>query len=127
MTTITFPAFNINLTISKIAFSIGNINIYWYGIFIGLAFLIAIFALKKDVKKYNIKYDNVLELIIIVIPVAIISARLYYVIFNLQYYSSNPSQIFNIKNGGLAIYGGIIGATITIIIFCNIVIVKFNL
>ena len=119
MTTITFPAFNINLTIYKIAFSIGNINIYWYGIFIGLAFLIAIFALKKNVKKYNIKYDNVLELIIIVIPVAIISARLYYVIFNLQYYSSNPSQIFNIKNGGLAIYGGIIGATITIIIFCK--------
>ncbi len=120
MTTITFPAFNINLTISRIAFSIGNIHIYWYGIFIGLAFIIAIFALKKDSKKYDINYEDILELIIILIPVAIICTRLYYVIFNLQYYLSNPSQIFNIKNGGLAVYGGIIGAAITIIIFCKI-------
>lgn len=99
MTTITFPAFNINLTVSRIAFSIGNINIYWYAIFIALAFVIAIIALKKDVMKFDIEYDVILELIIIVIPVAIICARLYYVIFNLQYYLSNPIQIINLRNG----------------------------
>lgn len=120
MTNITFPAFNINLSISRIAFTIGGIHIYWYAIFIAIAILIAIIALKKDCKKYNINYNDILELMIIVIPVAIICARLYYVIFNIQYYLNNPSEIINIRNGGLAIYGGIIGGAITTIIFCKI-------
>lgn len=120
MTKITFPAFNINLTISRIAFSIGGIDIYWYAIFIAIAFLIAILAVKKDCKKYNINYNDILELMIIAIPIAIICARLYYVIFNMEYYFYNPREIINIRNGGLAIYGGIIGAVITIIIFCKI-------
>lgn len=120
MTNITFPAFNINLSISRIAFTIGGIHIYWYAIFIAIAILIAIIALKKDCKKYNINYNDILELMIIVIPVAIICARLYYVIFNIPYYLDNPSEIINIRNGGLAIYGGIIGGAITTIIFCKI-------
>lgn len=120
MTNIMFPAFNINLSISRIAFTIGGIHIYWYAIFIAIAILIAIIALKKDCKKYNINYNDILELMIIVIPVAIICARLYYVIFNIQYYLDNPSEIINIRNGGLAIYGGIIGGAITTIIFCKI-------
>ena len=58
MTNITFPAFNINLSISRTAFTIGGIHIYWYAIFIAVAILIAILALKKDCKKYNIKYRS---------------------------------------------------------------------
>ena len=120
MTNITFPAFNINLSISRTAFTIGGIHIYWYAIFIAMAILIAILALKKDCKKYNIKYNDILELMILILPIAIICARLYYVIFNMQYYLNNPSEIINIRNGGLAIYGGIIGGAITTIIFCKI-------
>ena len=120
MTNITFPAFNINLSISRTAFTIGSIHIYWYAIFIVGAILIAILALKKDCKKYNIKYNDILELMILILPIAIICARLYYVIFNMQYYLNNPSEIIKIRNGGLAIYGGIIGGTITTIIFCKI-------
>ena len=55
MTNITFPAFNINLSISRTAFTIGGIHIYWYAIFIAVAILIAILALKKDCKKYKIQ------------------------------------------------------------------------
>ena len=120
MTNITFPAFNINLSISRTAFTIGGIHIYWYAIFIAMAILIAILALKKDCKKYNIEYNDILELMILIIPIAIVCARLYYVIFNMQYYLNNPSEIINIRNGGLAIYGGIIGGAITTIIFCKI-------
>lgn len=54
------------------------------------------------------------------IPISIICARLYFVIFNLEYYVSNPSEIFNFRNGGIAIYGALIGAIITIFIFCKI-------
>ena len=57
---------------------------------------------------------------IITIPISIISARLYYIIFNLDYYSNNLIEMINIKNGGLAIYGGILGAVVTIAIFCKI-------
>jgi len=120
MTSITFPFFNIKLELSRIAFSIGNINIYWYAIFIAIAFIIAIFGLKKDSKKYKIDYNDILELMIITIPISIISARLYYIIFNLDYYSNNLIEMINIKNGGLAIYGGILGAVVTIAIFCKI-------
>lgn len=120
MTIVSFPEFNINLKISRIAFSIGKLDIYWYAILIALAFFIAIIFLKKDVKRYNIKYEDILELIVLIIPISIIFARLYYVVFNLEFYLKYPLQMLNIKSGGLAIYGGILGAVGTIIIFCKI-------
>lgn len=120
MTIVSFPEFNINLKIFRIAFSIGKFDIYWYAILIAIAFLIAIIALKKDSKRYDIKYEDILQLIILIIPVSIIFARIYYVAFNIKNYLNNPLQILNIRNGGLAIYGGIIGAIVTIIIFCRI-------
>lgn len=119
MNYITFPEFNLSFKISRIAFSVGNIEIYWYAILISISFIIAIFALKNDSKKYRIEYDIILKLLIIMIPVSIIFARLYYVIFNLEYYMNKPLEIINIRNGGLAIYGGIIGAIIVIILFCK--------
>ena len=119
MNYITFPEFNLSFKISRIAFSVGNIEIYWYAILISIAFIIAIFALKNDSKKYRIEYDIILKLLIIMIPVSIIFSRLYYVIFNLEYYMNKPLEIINIRNGGLAIYGGIIGAIIVIILFCK--------
>lgn len=120
MDIITFPEFNVYLKISNIAFRIGNIKIYWYAIFIALSFTIGSIGIKKECKKYEIDYEKVLELIIIIIPISMIFARLYYVIFNLDYYLNNPLEIINIRNGGLAIYGGIIGAVITIGIYSKI-------
>ena len=119
MNIITFPEFNIYLKISNIAFQIGNIKIYWYAIFIDLSFIIGILGIKKECKKNKIDYENILELIIIIIPISIIFARLYYVIFNLDYYLEDPLEIINIKNGGLAIYGGILGAVIAILIYAT--------
>lgn len=55
----------------------------------------------------------------LLIPISIISARIYYVLFELKYYIQEPSQILNFRNGGLAIYGGIIGGVITCYIFCK--------
>ena len=62
MNYITFPEFNLSFKISRIAFSVGNIEIYWYAILISIAFIIAIFALKNDSKKYRIEYDIILKL-----------------------------------------------------------------
>lgn len=120
MKEVTFPGVGLSFNINSVAISFLGIDIYWYAIFVVLAFIIAIYLLKKDDGKYNIKYDDVLEVIVILIPMSFICARLYYVLFMFQNYINNPLEIFNLRNGGLAIYGGIIGAIITIIIFCKI-------
>lgn len=106
--------------ISRIAISFMGIDIYWYAILITLAIVIGyIWAFVRN-GKFNIKFDDVLDLSLFMIPIAIICARLYFVVFNLDYYFANPSEIFNFRNGGIAIYGALIGAIGTIFVFCKI-------
>ena len=119
MNTIIFPLLNLKLQISRIAFSIGNIDIYWYAILMVFAFLIGLIIFKIKDGKFGIKFSDILDLSILVIPISIISARLYYIVFNANYYISNLNQIFNLRNGGLAIYGGIIGGVLTCYIYCK--------
>ncbi len=119
MNTITFPGLNLKLQLSRIAFSIGDIDIYWYAILMMSAFIIALIIFKLKDGKFGIKFSDILDLSLYVIPISIISARLYYILFNLEYYINYPMQIFNLKAGGLAIYGGIIGGLITCYIFCK--------
>ena len=120
MNIIKFPVLNLTMHINNIAFSIGGVAIYWYSIFITSAIAIGMIILKKRDGLYGIKFDDIIDLAVWTIPIAIISARLYYIFFyNSGYYLKNPSEIFDIRNGGLAIYGGIIGGVITCIIFCK--------
>lgn len=119
MNIVTFPLFNFKLELSRIAFSIGNIDIYWYAVLMMSAFIIALIIFKIKDGMFNIKFSDILDLSIYVIPISIISARIYYILFNLDYYISYPEQILNLKAGGLAIYGGIIGGGITCYIFCK--------
>ena len=67
--------------------------------------------------KYGIKFADIIDLCIFLIPISIICARLYYVLFEINYYIKEPLQIFNLRNGGLAIYGGIIAAIITCFVY----------
>lgn len=120
MQKINFEGLGLSFDINSVAFKIGDIQIYWYAILIVSAFAIAIILLKKDEGKYDIKFEDILELILIIMPVSIICARLYYIVFRLDYFVANPSEIFNIRNGGLAIYGGVIGAIGVIAIFCKV-------
>lgn len=125
MQEINFEGLGLQFHINNVAFKIGNTNIYWYAVFIVLAFAIGILLCKKDDGKYNIKFIDVLELAVILTPVSIICARIYFILFKLDYFTQNPGEIFNIRNGGLAIYGGIIGAIIAILIFCKVKKIKF--
>lgn len=120
MNKVTFPSFNLEFNINRVAVEINNIKIYWYAILIVSAFILAIILCKRDDKKYDIKFENILEMLLFIIPISVISARIYYVIFKLEFYMQNPNQILNIQNGGLAIYGGIIGGVIAIAIYCKI-------
>lgn len=118
MNKITFPLLNLELNINRIAFTVFGVSIYWYAVIIVASLALAIFLCKRKDGKFNINYNDIIDLSIILIPVAFICARLYYVIFNFRNYTSMAS-ILNIKDGGLAIYGGIIGGAIVIYFFCK--------
>ena len=119
MNEVTFPVINLKINMSQIAFSIGNLDIYWYAILMMSAFIISLIIFKIKDGKFGIKFSDIIDLSLYVIPISIISARIYYVLFNLDYYLNYPMQILNIKAGGLAIYGGIIGGGLTCYILCK--------
>ena len=119
MNTVYFPLLNLKLTINNIAFSIFGIDIYWYAILIVGAMIAGIIILKLRDGLYGIKFETVIDLVLYLIPISIISARLYYVLFDLDFFLKEPMQILNIRTGGMAIYGGIIGGAITSFVFCT--------
>lgn len=102
---------------NRVAFTIFNINIYWYSLCILLGIIIAYFLITKEAKKHNINKDTILDLIFYTLIIGVIGARLYYIIFNLDYYISNPDEILKVWNGGLAIHGGIIFGIIFVYFF----------
>lgn len=115
-----FPGLGLEFNISKVAISILGINIHWYAILIVIAIILSLIILRVNNKNEQVKYEHILDLAIYLLPISIICARLYYIAFNLEYYITNPAEILNIKSGGLAIYGGIIGGAITTYIYCKI-------
>ncbi len=104
---------------SKIAFHIGPITIYWYSIMIVLGILVALFLIFKEAKRHEISIEFLTNLAFYVLLFGIIGARLYYVVFNLDYYIEKPLEIIQVWNGGLAIHGGIIAGAITLIVYCR--------
>lgn len=119
MSTVTFPMLNLNLKISDVAFSLFGIDIYWYAIMIVTGIVMGILTLKIREKYFKIKFSEIIDLCIIVMPIAIISARIYYILFRLDYYIESPIEMLDLRSGGLAIYGGIIGGIITCYLFCK--------
>lgn len=103
----------------RVAIDFGPIQIYWYSIFVFLGLLLASIIIFREAKKRKINEDFMVNLICDSIIIGLIGARLYYVLFNLPYYLSNPIEILAIWNGGLAIHGGVFAALIFIILYCK--------
>ncbi len=114
MPEIWFPNLGIQIKeLSNVAFSIFGIDVYWYGVIIGTGIILSLFLALYEAKRTNQNPENYMDFTMIAIVVCVICARLYYVIFSWDYYSQHLSEIFAIRNGGLAIYGGIIGGVLT--------------
>lgn len=113
MNTVEFPGLGINIEINKVAFKIFGLPIYWYGMILATAFFVAVLLGMRRSRKEGLKPEDVIDLVIFAAPVAIIFARLYYVIFEWDMYKDNLLDIFNTRKGGIAIYGAIIGAVLT--------------
>lgn len=101
----------------RVAFTIFGIDVMYYGILIGIGMILAYYIAVKEAKRVGYTEDDILDLAVFMIPIGIIGARLYYVIFNWSLYSGNPMEILNIRGGGLAIHGGIIAGIITAAIY----------
>jgi len=102
---------------NPIAFNLFGIDVRWYGILISLGMIIGILLTSYTCNIRQLSYDSMMDIILIALPAAIVGARAYYVLFNLPYYSANPSEIINIRQGGLAIHGGVIFALIAAYIY----------
>lgn len=102
------------------AFTIFGIPIQWYGILIASGVLIGGLIGLKEAKRKGIEEDTILDLLIFAVPLAIIGARLYYVIFSWDLYKDNPIEALNFRSGGMAIHGAVIMAIIVTSIFCKI-------
>lgn len=94
--------------------SIGNFHIYWYSVLIATGIIIGLYLLMKEASKQNISKDTIIDIAFYTIIWGIVGARIYYVIFNIKPYLSNPISILYVWEGGLAIYGCIIGGLITL-------------
>lgn len=111
---------NINvMAIDPIAIKIGPIEVAWYGIIIVIGMMLAIYLTIKEGEKRGLSEDFIIDTAFWILPLGIIGARLYYVLFELDYYLNNPGQIFAIWEGGLAIYGGIIAGLAAIYWRCK--------
>lgn len=101
-------------------FTIGSFNIYLYGVIIACGFIIAALYCAHRAHEFGFTADDIYDVLIWIIPICIIGARLYYVLFRLDSYAANPAKIFAIRDGGLAIYGGIIFGVLTAVIWCKV-------
>ncbi|MDY6038196.1 MAG: prolipoprotein diacylglyceryl transferase [Eubacterium sp.] len=111
---------------NPIAFSIAGYEIRWYGILIGIAFLISIYISYRRSPKFNINQDYILDFTIFLIPISIIGARVYYVLFSLEDYQGDIFKMINLREGGLAIHGGIIAGILVAYFICKKKNIKFR-
>lgn len=121
---ITFPNLGIRVDPSPVAFSVFGKDIYWYGIIIAMGFLLAVVYMMRRSREFGVTSDDTLDLVLWTVPVGVICARLYYCVFYWELYADDPISVLYIWQGGLAIYGAVIGGAITVLIVSKVKKVK---
>lgn len=115
---ILFPNLGLSLTLRE-SFQVFGFSIYWYAVIIVTGMVLAVWYAVRMFPKKRLEQDDLFNMFLIALPTAIICARAYYVIFSWNDYKDNLWQIFNIRGGGLAIYGGVIGAAAVVLLYCG--------
>ncbi|WP_036978023.1 prolipoprotein diacylglyceryl transferase [Pseudobutyrivibrio sp. MD2005] len=124
-TSIIFP--NLHITLDNVGkgFYIGSFFIAFYGVIIAIGMLIGVSFILKEAKRVGFDEDQFLDICIITIVVGVLGARLYYVAFAWEYYKDNPIDALNIRQGGLAIYGGVLAGIACVYVLCKMKKFKF--
>lgn len=118
--TIRFPHLGITLPYVIKSFSIGGFEIACYGVVLAFAMVTGLLIVMRLADCTGQNGDDYFDFGLIAIVVSVICARIYYVVFSWDYYSSHLSEIVNLRQGGLAIYGGVIGGIVTAAVFCKV-------
>ena len=117
---LSFPGLGLEFEISRVAFTVGDSPIYWYGIIVAVAFLAAAAYVLLRAKVFGLDGDRVMDVVLGGVLAGIIGARLYYVMFRWDTYSRDIMSVFNIREGGIAIYGGLAGGVIAAVFLCKL-------
>lgn len=112
MNTVQFPKIGLEFTLNQDAFSIFGVDIKWYAVIISVGFILAVVYALFRMKEFGLDSDRAIDAILIGLVGGLVGARLYFVAFSWDQYKNDLSLIFNVRQGGLAIYGGLIGALI---------------
>ena len=110
---------------SRVAFTLFGRDVYWYGVLMALGILIGVWLTLREGKRKKLTEDDILDMCLVIIPSGVVGARLYYVIFEWASYASNPIRALYIWEGGLAIYGAVIGGLIGMFIYSRVKKIRF--
>ena len=123
---IAFPSLGMEINPPE-GFSVGAFSVQFYGVIIALGLLLAVIYGLKRRSQFGLREDDILDGVLWIVPLAIVCARAYYCIFAWEKeFAANPVEVFYIWNGGIAIYGGVIGAALGIVVFCLIKKIKLG-
>ena len=117
--TISFPSLGIAVNPGR-ALALGSLTIHYYGLIIAVGLMLAVVYACRRSSQFGMKQDDLLDGVLWITPFAILCARAYYCIFSWADYAENPISVLYIWNGGLAIYGGVLGAAAGVILFCRV-------
>ncbi|WP_071460776.1 prolipoprotein diacylglyceryl transferase [Bacillus massilinigeriensis] len=105
--------------LDPVAFSLGPITVHWYGLIIGAGIVLALWLAVRESERRGLDKEVFPDLLLWAVPIAIICARIYYVIFQWDYYGQNLGEVPKIWNGGIAIHGALIGSVVTAYIYAK--------
>ncbi len=108
------------MSIDPVAFSIGGLDVYWYGILISTGVLVGLLLAMRQAQSYGINDELPLVFLFWALPLGLLGSRLFYVIFNWSFYSQNPHLILAFRQGGLAIHGAVLTGVLVLVVFCKV-------
>ncbi len=124
MNPVAFPALGLDFQINPVAFSLGSWHIYWYGIIIALGFLLGVAFCNGHTRHFALRSDDLMDMLLVATPLSIVGARTYYVLFYLDLFrradgTLDVAKMFQIHDGGIAIYGAVIFAVLGAYLLCR--------
>ncbi|MFD1068213.1 prolipoprotein diacylglyceryl transferase [Oceanobacillus locisalsi] len=112
--------------IDRVFLELGPLTIYWYGIIIAVGAALAVYLATREAERVGLGKETIMDFILFAVPIAIISARIYYVIFEFEQYANGPLwRIIAVWEGGIAIHGAVIGGVLTAIVFTKVKKISF--
>lgn len=118
--TLLFPGLGLEFELNRVAFQLGPITVYWYGIIAATALSLGMLYCFSRARSFGVDPDKMVDLMLVTIVLGVICARIYYVAFSWDQYKDDLMSVFHIWEGGIAIYGGILGGILGIVLMCRL-------